>query len=566
MITPVRKQRPDTGPARRGDNMALLTVDGRQQEDFPKSAYRPDGQLNIPSQAAADAMREEFLAFEAAESARLEQGNPNPGDPFPQRGVEYLSGPREGTVPTLQEMAQYEDGQLRQDAIDSGVPRADPAGYIAPPTQNNKKPLSNYGFSFGNRMFKTVGALAKSAIAGEGTAESALSSWDKYAGGKQAAYLLGGANDLSTAAITGLLGAMGYGAGAIAEQVPFQSENEEDRLARDLLAMPEALDPLYAQVGALAPIARYGRTGFAQAPYEAGQGVNVVRGGALDAENLGPTGKPLTAVLPDGRRIESREIANIARAEKDYLKSRGLPTESEFDVSGYPELDERRAQLIAAAYQEMKNDPTNPAVRASYEAMVEETLAQLRGLEQSGIDFKFATPDRPYPYEDSPAEGYEDMLRNKQLYVFPTEEGYGTGALFDASGNPLLRPVGKVGDKGDAVANDAFRVVHDAYGHYGPGNPQFRSKGEERAWLRHSRMYSPDAIGAMTSETRGQNSWVNSGPYGKRNRNASGANTVYADQKAGLMPDWTYDPVGMPDGAELRRLKKIVAGWRKAGK
>ena len=561
MITPAQKPRPDTGHVRRGDSMALLTVDGRQEENFSNVAYRPDGQLNIPSQAAADeqnSMREEFLAFE---NAMLEERNPSKGDPFPQSNFAY----DDGTAPTLQEMAQYEENRLRQDAIDSGVPRADIGGTVAS-QENKEEMLSNYGFRFGNKMFRNVGAIAKAALTGEGTAETALGSWNKYVGGAQAAYLIGGAADLSSSAILSALGLFGYGAGVVAEQVPFQSENDEDRLARDLLSFPEALDPMYAQFGALVPIARYGKTGFAQAPYESGQDVNVVRGGELYAENLGPTGKPLTVLLPSGRRIESREIANIARAEKDYLKSRGLPTESEFDVSGYPEIDERRAQLIAAAYQEMKNDPTNPAVRSSYEAMVEETLAQLRGLEQSGIDFKFATPDRPYPYEDSPAEGYEDMLRNKQLYVFPTEEGYGTGALFDASGNPLLRPVGKVGDKGDAVANDAFRVVHDAYGHYGPGNPQFRSKGEERAWLRHSRMYSPDAIGAMTSETRGQNSWVNYGPYGKRNRNASGANTVYADQKAGLMPDWTYDPVGMPDGAELRRLKNIVADWRKAEK
>jgi len=75
-------------------------------------------------------------------------------------------------------------------------------------------------------------------------------------------------------------------------------------------------------------------------------------------------------------------------------------------------------------------------------------------------------------------------------------------------------------------------------------------------------MYSPDALGAMTSETRGQNSWVNSGPYGQQNKGASGAKTVYADQKAGLMPDWTYDPEGLPDGAELRRLVQVIRDWK----
>lgn len=51
-------------------------------------------------------------------------------------------------------------------------------------------------------------------------------------------------------------------------------------------------------------------------------------------------------------------------------------------------------------------------------------------------------------------------------------------------------------------------------------------------------MYSDEARGAMASETRGQNSWVNYGPHGEANRTASGADTVFADQKVGLMPRW----------------------------
>ena len=100
--------------------MALLTIDGRQEENFSDGAYRPDGQLNIPSQAAADeqnSMREEFLAFEKM----LDQGNPSAGDPFPQSNFAY----DDGTVPTLQEMAQYEEYQKTQDAMESGIPRAD---------------------------------------------------------------------------------------------------------------------------------------------------------------------------------------------------------------------------------------------------------------------------------------------------------------------------------------------------------------------------------------------------------------------------------------------------------
>lgn len=55
--------------------------------------------------------------------------------------------------------------------------------------------------------------------------------------------------------------------------------------------------------------------------------------------------------------------------------------------------------------------------------------------------------------------------------------------------------------------NDRFRAVHDAFGHAGAGR-DFDAHGEEAAWHAHSRMFSPQARGAMTSETRGQNGSV----------------------------------------------------------
>jgi len=53
------------------------------------------------------------------------------------------------------------------------------------------------------------------------------------------------------------------------------------------------------------------------------------------------------------------------------------------------------------------------------------------------------------------------------------------------------------------------------------------------------RLFTASAVPAMTSETRGQNSWVNYGPFGEQNR-ADPRNTTYADQKTGLMPEWTW--------------------------
>jgi hypothetical protein len=229
----------------------------------------------------------------------------------------------------------------------------------------------------------------------------------------------------------------------------------------------------------------------------------------------------------------------------------------------YPEFDPRRAELIAAEFDLMKNAPSDPRVRQSYDAMIDETMDQYRALRDLGIDFRFIPPGMPDPYARSPAMGYRDMIENGRLWVFPTETGFGSDAAFDPSANPLLRRVGRVGDLPDATANDAFRVVHDVFGHFGPGNPFFRQKGEERAWIEHSRMYGPEARGAMTSETRGQNSWLNSGPYAARNRTALGADTVFADQKVNLLPDWALDPTGMPDPVRMRLLDEIIRGWRR---
>ena len=81
--------------------------------------------------------------------------------------------------------------------------------------------------------------------------------------------------------------------------------------------------------------------------------------------------------------------------------------------------------------------------------------------------------------------------------------------------------------------------MHDVFGHakHGVG---FRAAGEENAFQSHARMYSPEALPAATSETRGKNSWVNFGPHSQFNRTANPALTEYAEQKTGIMKPWTW--------------------------
>ncbi len=214
----------------------------------------------------------------------------------------------------------------------------------------------------------------------------------------------------------------------------------------------------------------------------------------------------------------------------------------------YVEVDPVRAKRIADAYTEMANDPQNPKVKEAYAELIKQTKAQYEALVKAGYKFWFIDLNNPknIEYISSPFNAMRDLRKNKEMGVFPTDLGFGSDEDVDVSQNPLLEdtglkwPVGGLnGETKSVTANDLFRAVHDAFGH-GLEGAGFRARGEENAWQAHSRLFTGAAIGAMTSETRGQNSWVNFGPNGESNRTASAEDTVFADQKVGLMPEWTW--------------------------
>ena len=129
---------------------------------------------------------------------------------------------------------------------------------------------------------------------------------------------------------------------------------------------------------------------------------------------------------------------------------------------------------------------------------------------------------------------------NPTYFVTPS------GVRADEIANPLLQDTGITwpfgspdGEQRPVLANDLFRAVHDAFGH-GLEGAGFRAQGEENAWQAHVRLFTGSAVGAITSETRGQNSWLNYGPHGETNQTAKVEDTVFADQKTGLMPEWTW--------------------------
>jgi hypothetical protein len=195
-----------------------------------------------------------------------------------------------------------------------------------------------------------------------------------------------------------------------------------------------------------------------------------------------------------------------------------------------------RAKRIADTFENTPHAPADPQVKAAYEAMIRETLAQYQFIKQSGLKVEPIEPGMADPYAQSPWHAILDVRENNHLWFFPTESGFGSDGAFTADTHPLLAPTGEYIGGRQLLANDVFRIVHDYFGHVKDG-VGFRADGEENAWRSHSAMYSPLARRAMTAETRGQNSWVNYGPYGEANRGASGGETKYANQKALLLPE-----------------------------
>lgn len=234
-------------------------------------------------------------------------------------------------------------------------------------------------------------------------------------------------------------------------------------------------------------------------------------------------------------RFVAKHSKRVAKVAADYMAARGL---AYAPPNTYASVDPERATRIAQAYEAMKHDPQNPEVMAAYEAMIEETIAQYQAALDAGLRVDFIDFEKQGdPYEESPRMVTDDINDNNHMWVFSTRDGFGSDDTFDPVDNPLLRETQFMISGQVALVNDLFRVVHDYFGHVKEG-VGFRASGEENAWRAHSAMYSPLARRAMTSETRGQNSWVNYGPHGEKNRTASSGETVFADQKVGLLPEW----------------------------
>lgn len=241
----------------------------------------------------------------------------------------------------------------------------------------------------------------------------------------------------------------------------------------------------------------------------------------------------------------------LEQLAKIYKKAKGLET---VEPALQP-LNPVFSKYVAQEYDTLKHTPDDPKVKAAYDNLITEVRDQYDVLKDAGLKTTKMKPDE-VPYKNS-KQMMSDVHENNHLYYYPTEAGYGSDLNNLASNHPMMK------SEGGELANDVFRIVHDVFGHAKNKNG-FGPVGEEQAYQIHKAMMSPEAQKALATETRGQNSWVNFGPNGEANR-ANPLGTIYADQKAGLLPDWAVNGIPQTD-KETRALLQKIAEMRMAGK
>ena len=201
-------------------------------------------------------------------------------------------------------------------------------------------------------------------------------------------------------------------------------------------------------------------------------------------------------------------VDQVVRGARAYTQQAGL---APLDVEPQHALMTQPAsQAIGQAYDRMP--AFDSGALPAYHAMREETMRQFDHMTKPvsrggmGIDVESVNHD-PYGggnVNKAVGEFHNDVVNNSRMKVMSTAS---TG------GHPVF----------SNDDNDAFRAVHDVFGHLGSGRG-IDFDGEEAAYQKHSQMFSPLARQAMATETRGQNS-------------ALRMHGDFQDQKVGILPE-----------------------------
>lgn len=248
---------------------------------------------------------------------------------------------------------------------------------------------------------------------------------------------------------------------------------------------------------------------------------------------------PMPANIPNRGLLNIGPNPDAEAAAVDYAARSGVPYRP---ITQLNSVDPEFGARAAREYELMRHDPTNKLVQESYGAMKQEVAGQFEAMLRQGVRPEFDLN----PYAASPYEALLDLIENKRLKVFPTSAGYGKdGIPKDISQNPMLEMSQYKISGQPATYNDLFRAVHDFQGHSKTG-AGFRAAGEDNAYISHAGTMGKVAQKALATETRGQNSLLNFGVDGANNRTANINDTVFADQKIGLLPNYITEK-GTPE-------------------
>lgn len=259
---------------------------------------------------------------------------------------------------------------------------------------------------------------------------------------------------------------------------------------------------------------------------------SALAGAAEEAVDVAPS----AGTLPDAGGVATAVAAPDVKAYIDesaraYAQANGLPEPTPVDTTA--QVDPVRGRLVASMYKAANSDPDAPEVQAAYQAFAADVVKQYRHLRDQGVDLQFV--DRPESggiYADEGAM-FADIEQGRMSV---DRTGPGEEHLM-----PAMNEVIDVGPDGTPVTvNDAFRAVHDYFGHSRAGN-LFDRHGEDVAWRLHEQMFSPEAKPALFTETVGQNSYLNFEPQNVAEK-ALGRQAQFPDQKAALLPEHVRDP------------------------
>ena len=263
-----------------------------------------------------------------------------------------------------------------------------------------------------------------------------------------------------------------------------------------------------------------------------------------------------SVLVAPGNRLFNNPLPEATTIANKYNAENGLAPMVDNTIT---KIDKPFATRLSKTYDEMEATPFEEETQEAYKALVEETISQYRAILAQGYRVEMSTSEY-----DNAQEMIDDLRENKRMKIFSTEAGFGDNPITEEQRkeNPLLQVTEfKDANNVPLLANDVFRFVHDFFGHAKLGNG-FGPVGEENAWRVHVQMYSPTARKAITSETRGQNSFVNfSGINDEAFKVRDEARKLrkegklaeakvlsdqaykmmkFADQKVGILPEWAY--------------------------